>query len=144
MRRRLGSTITASFRGLSERFTINTDQVKGIPGYRGFAGGGPVNVTVTPKSGTDEFRCWRVVTSTDGRASGRLMARDATVGTVSIEEMESWAGRCGRCIGWVGLPNPGLSGGVKSRDVVQCIDIFGSQTLDRFAVAAIEISSVRI
>lgn len=53
---------------------------------------GPVKVIVTPKSGTEELRWWRVVMSIDGRASGRLMAREEAVAS-SVEPIESWAGR---------------------------------------------------
>lgn len=90
VRRRFGRTTRASFRGLSERLTMKTDQVNVSPGDIRISGGGPVKVTVTPKSGTDGFRWCRVVISMDGRASGRVMARDDTVGTVSnVELMES-------------------------------------------------------
>ena len=97
VRRRLGSTISASLRGRSDRLTIKTDQVKGVPALMGVDGGGPVKVHVTPKSGIEGFRAWRVVISMFGRASGRRLAREETVG-VSKEEppIESWAGRCGR------------------------------------------------
>src|SRR3954467_15272142 len=95
VRRLLGRTVRASFCGLSERLIMKTVQMKGMPGCIDLFGGGPVKVTVTPKSGTEEFLCCRVVMSTDGRASGRVMAREDTVGTVSNDElpMESWAGR---------------------------------------------------
>lgn len=46
---------------------------------------------VTPKSGMEGLRWWRVVISVCGRASGRSAAREETVGTVSKVEdpMES-------------------------------------------------------
>lgn len=46
-------------------------------------------------------------------------------------------------MGWVGCPKLLFTGGVKSRVVVQCIDILGAHTEVRFAVAVIEIERVR-
>ena len=62
------------------------------------------------------------------------MAREEAVAS-RVEPMESWAGRWGRWMGWVGFPKPGLTGGVKSREVVHCILMFGWQTEERLAVA---------
>ena len=56
VRRRLGRTLRDSFRGLSERLTMNTDHTNGTPGSIGIFEGGPVKVTVTPKSGTEGLR----------------------------------------------------------------------------------------
>jgi len=85
VRRRFGRTIKASLRGRSERLTMNTDQVKGTPALMGEENGGPVKVQVTPKSGIEGLRACRVVISMFGRASGRILAREETVG-VSNEE----------------------------------------------------------
>lgn len=105
-----------------------------------------MKVTVTPKSGTEGLRECLVVMSMDGSASGRAMAREDTVGTVSKDEppIDSWEGRCGLWMGCVALPKPGFTGGVKSSDVVHFMDICGWQVLERLAVAWIEISNVRI
>jgi len=111
---------------------MKTDHTKGIPGYMGSLGDGPVKVTVTPKSGTEGLRECLVVMSMDGSASGRAMARDDTVGIASKDEppIDSWEGRCGLWMGCVALPKPGFTGGVKSRDVVHFMDICGWQVLE--------------
>ena len=94
VRRRFGRTINASLRARSERLTMKADQVNGIPAWMGWVEGGPVKVQVTPKSGMEGLRWWRVVISMFGSASGRRVARE-TLGTVSKDEepMESCAGR---------------------------------------------------
>jgi hypothetical protein len=46
---------------------------------------GPLKVIVTPKSAIEEFLEWRVVTSMDGRASGRVTAREEAVGVSNAE-----------------------------------------------------------
>lgn len=134
-----------SFRGRSDWLTMKTDHAKGIPGYMGVSPVEPVKVIVTPKSGTDGFRWWRVATSIDGKASGRVRAKGETVGTVSKVELsiDSWEGRFGLWMGCAGRPKPALTGGVKSTDVVQLIEILGVQTDDTFAVASIDIASDR-
>jgi hypothetical protein len=77
---------------------MKTDQENGMPGYIGLSPDGPMKVIVTPKSGTDGFRWWRVATSIAGKASGLVMARGETVGTVSKVELsiESCDGRFSR------------------------------------------------
>ena len=124
---------------------MKTDQLKGIPARMGRDEGGPVKVHVTPKSGMEGLRWWRVVISVCGRASGRSAAREDTVGTVSKEEdpMDSWEGRCGRWMGCVGMPKLWFTGGVKSRFVVHCMDIWGAQVDVRCALADMLIERVR-
>jgi hypothetical protein len=46
-------------------------------------------------------------------------------------------------MGCAGRPNPALTGGLKSTEVVQLIEIWGLQTEETFAVAAMEIPSDR-
>jgi hypothetical protein len=51
-----------------------------------------VKVIVTPKSGTEVERWWRVVSSIEGRASGRDMAKGVIEGA-SMDPTEIWEGR---------------------------------------------------
>jgi len=124
-RRLRGITTRASLRGRSERLTIKTSQLKGMPGLMMFWGelAVLVKVMVTPKSGTEVERWWRVVSSMEGRASGREMASGVIEGTASMDPMEICEGRWSRCIGWLGCPNPGFTGGVKSMLVCQRTEI---------------------
>jgi hypothetical protein len=64
---------------------MKTDQVNGTPAFIGEENWGPVKVHVTPKSGIEGLRACRVVISMFGRASGRMLAREETVG-VSKED----------------------------------------------------------
>ena len=104
---------------------MKTSQAKGTPGLMMLLGELTVlaKVMVTPKSGTEVERWWRVVSSIEGRASGREMTRGVTEGTASMDPTEICEGRWSLCIGWLGCPNPGLTGGVKSMLVCQRTEI---------------------